>query len=116
MGSVNFAVFSAANTAAIHLLDSIKPEICITSNSHGNTIRYNLPSQSPDPSVAIAKKELNYPEPDIPLCPPEESPSEGSLTAKIARKFIKYIHAVMHLHPESDVLCSRQTLIEPSFR
>ncbi|KAL7928414.1 hypothetical protein V8C35DRAFT_325947 [Trichoderma chlorosporum] len=59
--AVPLAVFSAANTAAIHLLDSI----------------------------------------------------QGSLSATVARQFIKDVHASMHIHPKSGVLMLKTTSMRP---
>ncbi|KAL7941131.1 kinase-like domain-containing protein [Trichoderma barbatum] len=120
---VNFAVFSAANTAAIHLLDTIQSELSPPNlKRHGNTIGYQLliplsPSKHDSkeiwrigagPPAAIIERKLDHVKPDILLCPPE-----GSLSATIARQFIKDIHASMRIHPKSDVLMLKTTSSRP---
>ncbi|KAL7916759.1 kinase-like domain-containing protein [Trichoderma velutinum] len=121
--AVIFARFSAANTAAIHLLDNIRSELSPSSlKRHGNTIGYQLsipllPSKhgSKDvwrigagPPTAIVERKLDHVKPDILLCPPD-----GSLSATIARQFIKDLHATIHFHAKSGVLMLKTTSSRP---
>lgn len=121
--AVTFARFSAANTAAIHLLDNIRSELSASSLiRYGNTIGYQLsipllPSNhdSKDvwrigagPSTAIVERKLEHLKPDILLCPPD-----GSLSATLARQFIKDLHATIHFHAKSGVLMLKTTSSRP---
>lgn len=51
------------------------------------------------PSPALIEKGLCRCEPDILLCPPGRTPSSTAV-----RRFIKDIHATIHIHPRSGVL------------
>lgn len=123
--TVTFALFSAANTAAIHLLDSVRSEISpSTLIRHEKTIGYQLSTQSSGeceskdlwrigagPPTAILERNLDHLKPDIQLCPPGDS-----LSATIARHFIKDIHAAIQLHRKSGVLvlktkCFRRSVV-----
>ncbi|KAL6820018.1 kinase-like domain-containing protein [Trichoderma camerunense] len=122
--AVTFARFSAANTAAIHLLDNIRTELSPSSlKRHGNTIGYELsiPLSSPSkhgskdvwrigagPPTAIVERKLDHLKPDILLCPPD-----GSLSATLARQFIKDLHAAIRFHAKSGVLMLKTTSSRP---
>ncbi|KAL6691243.1 kinase-like domain-containing protein [Trichoderma pleuroticola] len=121
--AVAFALFSAANTAAVHLLDNIRSELSPSSlKHHGNSIGYQLsipPSSSnhaskdvwrigAGPPTAIVERKLDHVKPDILLCPPD-----GSLSATLARKFIKDLHATIHFHAKSGVLMLKTTSSRP---
>ncbi|KAL7798342.1 hypothetical protein V8C37DRAFT_367426 [Trichoderma ceciliae] len=120
---VNFADFSAANTAAVHLLENIRSEISPpTLERTGNTIGYQLSAPllsnncdfgdfwriGAGPPMAIIERKLDHCKPNILLCPPE-----GTLGAMTARQFIKDIHATMHFHLESRVLILTTTSSRP---
>ncbi|EHK23016.1 uncharacterized protein TRIVIDRAFT_230726 [Trichoderma virens Gv29-8] len=117
--TVNFAVFAAANTAAIHLLEIIQSQLSPpTLELHGDTIGYQLSIPllldkqnfrgawriGAGPPRAIIEKGLDHLKPDILLCPPE-----GSASARIARKAIQALHASLHFHSESGVLMLKTT-------
>ncbi|KAL7893622.1 kinase-like domain-containing protein [Trichoderma sp. SZMC 28014] len=110
--AVTFAIFSAANTAAVHLLESVRSETSSpTLFRDGLTIGYELSSQSSGkceediwrigagPTTAMIEKNLDHLKPYIQLCPPGDS-----IGTTIARKFIKDIHASIYVHPKSGVL------------
>ncbi|PKK50011.1 hypothetical protein CI102_7193 [Trichoderma harzianum] len=121
---VTFARFSAANTAAAHLLDNIRSELSLSSlKRHGKTIGYELsiPLSSPSkhgckdvwrigagPPTAIVERKLDHLKPDILLCPPD-----GSLSATLARQFIKDLHATIHFHAKTGVLMLKTTSSRP---
>ncbi|KAF3066625.1 hypothetical protein CFAM422_008732 [Trichoderma lentiforme] len=112
---IEFAVFSADNEAAIHLLETIQcksspPTLKSDENSIGYQLSIPLSCDSPDArrfrwrigagaSPALVEKGLCCCEPDILLCPPGRTPSSAAV-----RRFIKDIHATIHFHPESGVL------------
>ncbi|KAK4061989.1 uncharacterized protein Triagg1_10152 [Trichoderma aggressivum f. europaeum] len=123
--AVTFARFSAANTAAAHLLDNIRSELSPSSlKIHGKAIGYELsipPSSSPGnhvfedvwrigagPPTAIVERKLDHLKPDILLCPPD-----GSLSATLARQFIKDLHAFIQFHAKSGVMMLKTTSIRP---
>ncbi|KAL7941248.1 kinase-like domain-containing protein [Trichoderma barbatum] len=113
--NIEFAVFSADNEAAIHLLETIQckssPQ---TLKNDENTIGYQLsiPLSCDSPSSrrfrwrigagaspTLIEKGLCCCEPDILLCPPGRTPSSTAV-----RRFIKDIHATIHFHAQSGVL------------
>ncbi|KAL7903970.1 kinase-like domain-containing protein [Trichoderma velutinum] len=113
-GCVNFAVFSAANEAALHVLEIIKHELSPpTLKQHGKTIGFYLSRQLSDKCESadfwrigagtpghIIKKNLGHPEPpEILLCPPESFQT----SAERVREYIKDVHAGIYLHPKSGV-------------
>ncbi|KAL6796294.1 kinase-like domain-containing protein [Trichoderma sp. SZMC 28013] len=121
---VTFARFSAANTAAAHLLDNIRSELSPSSlKLHGKTIGYELsiPLSSTSkhgskdmwrigagPPTAIVERKLDHVKPDILLCPPD-----GSLSATLARQFIKDLHAAIRFHAKSGVVMLKTTSRRP---
>ncbi|KAL7931385.1 kinase-like domain-containing protein [Trichoderma chlorosporum] len=113
--NVEFAVFSAHNEAAIHLLESIQcksspPALKSDESTIGYQLSLPLSCDSPDSrrfrwrigagaSPALIAKGLCCCEPDILLCPPGKSPGSAAV-----RRFVKDIHATVHFHPRSGVL------------
>ncbi|KAK1240356.1 hypothetical protein MKX07_004384 [Trichoderma sp. CBMAI-0711] len=117
--SVEFAVFSAVNEAAIHLLETIQcrsspPTLKSDENEIGYRLSIKLPcdearpeefrwSIGAGPSPAMIEKRLcRHRQPDILLCPPGRTPSSAAV-----RRFIKDMHAMVHFHPQSGVLLLR---------
>ncbi|KAL7893512.1 kinase-like domain-containing protein [Trichoderma sp. SZMC 28014] len=114
-GDIQFAVFSADNEAAIHLLETIECKVSpptLKSDEHAIGYQLSVPSSCDSldsgrlrwrigagPSPALVEKGLCYCEPDILLCPPGRTPSSTAV-----RRFIKDIHATIHIHPRSRVL------------
>lgn len=114
-GDIQLAVFSADNEAAIHLLETIECKVSPPAlKSDENAIGYQLsvPSSCDSfdsgrfrwrigagPSPALVEKGLCHCKPDILLCPPGRTPSSTAV-----RRFIKDIHATIHIHPRSRVL------------
>lgn len=114
-GDIQFAVFSADNEAAIHLLETIECKASPpTLKSDENAIGYQLSMPSScdsfdsgrfrwrigaGPSPALVEKGLCHCKPDILLCPPGRTPSSTAV-----RRFIKDIHATIHIHPRSGVI------------
>ncbi|KAL7805753.1 kinase-like domain-containing protein [Trichoderma gracile] len=114
--SVRFAVFSAANEAAIHLLETIQCKSsppALESDEHeiGYRLSIKLPCSEarPEdlkwhigagPSPAMIEQRLcRQRQPDILLCPPGRTPSSAAV-----RRFIKDMHAMIYFHPQSGVL------------
>ncbi|KAL7804781.1 kinase-like domain-containing protein [Trichoderma aethiopicum] len=114
--SVRFAVFSAANEAAIHLLETIQCKSsppALESDEHEigyqMSIRLPVAEARPEdfkwrigagPSPAMLEQRLcSQRQPDILLCPPGRTPSSVA-----ARRFIKDMHATVYFHPQSGVL------------
>ncbi|KAL6880020.1 kinase-like domain-containing protein [Trichoderma longibrachiatum] len=114
--SVRFAVFSAANEAAIHLLETIQCKSsppALESDEHeiGYQMSIRLPCAEarPEdfkwrigagPSPAMIEQRLcSQRQPDILLCPPGRTPSSVAV-----RRFIKDMHAMVYFHPQSGVL------------
>lgn len=109
-----FAFFYAANLATVHLLDMIRSELSppnlecrdekigyklsipLSANEHGSKCVWRIGS---GPPTSIIKKKLEHVKPDIMLCPANES-----ISAKLVRKEIKDIHAILHCHAKSGVL------------
>ncbi|KAL9471947.1 hypothetical protein ACSS6W_009888 [Trichoderma asperelloides] len=114
-GDIQFAVFSADNEAAIHLLETVEckaspPTLKSDENAIGYQLSLPLSCDSFDsgrfrwrigagPSPALIEKELCHCKPDILLCPPGRTPSSAAV-----RRFVKDIHATIHIHPRSGVL------------
>lgn len=114
-GDIRFAVFSADNEAAIHLLETIElksspPTLESDEKAIGYQLSVPLSCDSFDsgrfrwrigagPSPALVEKGLCHCKPDILLCPPGRTPSSTAV-----RRFIKDIHATIHIHPRSGVL------------
>ncbi|KAK4076685.1 uncharacterized protein Triagg1_4288 [Trichoderma aggressivum f. europaeum] len=113
---LNYFVLSAANPAAIHLLSEIQSKSSPpTLHSGEETIGYriSIPSHNSrqdevcykwrvgaGPSPAIAKMGDIF-VPEILLCPQDTSQTPSS---KTVRAYIKHIHAVLFLHPQSGAL------------
>lgn len=114
-GDIQFAVFSADNEAAIHLLETVEckaspPTLKSDENAIGYQLSLPLSCDSFDsgrfrwrigagPSPALVEKGLCHCKPDILLCPPGRTPSSAAV-----RRFVKDIHATIHIHPRSGVL------------
>lgn len=112
---VKFALFSADNEAAIHLLETIQckispPTLKSDESAIGYQLSIPLACDAPGfgrfrwrigagPSPALVEKGLCHCEPDILLCPPGRTPSSTAV-----RRFIKDIHATIYFHPSSGVL------------
>ncbi|KAL7958008.1 kinase-like domain-containing protein [Trichoderma compactum] len=101
--AVTFARFSAANTAAAHLLDSIRSQL-----KHGSKDAWRIGA---GPPTSIVERKLHHVEPDILLCPPD-----GSLSATLARQFIKDLHAIIQFHATSGHGEMDQTDLELALR
>ncbi|KAH0525806.1 hypothetical protein TsFJ059_009219 [Trichoderma semiorbis] len=122
---LNYFVLSAANPAAIHLLSEIQSKSSPpTLHSGEETIGYriSIPSHNSrqdevcykwrvgaGPSPAIAKMGDIF-VPEILLCPQDTSQTPSS---KTVRAYIKHIHAVLFLHPQSGALVLRSRSNKP---
>ncbi|KAL7921793.1 kinase-like domain-containing protein [Trichoderma austrokoningii] len=111
---LHFATFSAANDAAIRLLQLVQltaspPALqsdddeaigyqLMKSPSNGHELR-NFWRIGAGPSKTILDKGLDHEKPDILLCPPG-----GTLGARAARTYIKDIHVSLEFNPKSGVL------------
>ncbi|KAL7792557.1 kinase-like domain-containing protein [Trichoderma ceciliae] len=128
--NIPFAIFSAANEAAILLFELIQAHVSPPNLiNRGNTIGYqlSLPLTSHDaepddssmkwlvgagPSPALLEKGVRYINPDILLCTPGATPA-----SRAVRSHIKDIHGVIEFHRLSGVLrfrtfCSRSVIYE----
>lgn len=121
---LHFATFSPEDAAATHLLESVQAQLHSTSHSSqclistDDEIAYilSLPDQESTnstgtpckwrigagPSLAHREKGIPCSEVDFLICPPGNTPG-----TKLARKYIKSVHAVLYLHPKSGALVLR---------
>lgn len=120
--TVTFALFSAANTAAAHLLDNIRSEVSPpTLIRHKKSIGYHLSAKSSSeceeeiwrigagPPIAMLEKDLDHLKPDIQLCPPGDS-----LSATIAR--VHQGHTCRNIFTSQIRCFSPQDKVLPSIR
>ncbi|KAL7899259.1 kinase-like domain-containing protein [Trichoderma sp. SZMC 28014] len=119
---IGYFTFSAANEAAIHLLENVRREPsppALISNEDSIGYRLSIPSENPHstptchdqscfnwrigtgPSPNKVKAGVESFTPEILLCPQAASPTPSSKTVRAA---INHIHATLYIHPRSRVL------------
>ncbi|KAL6807677.1 kinase-like domain-containing protein [Trichoderma sp. SZMC 28013] len=115
--TVTFAIFSAANSAAVHLLDLIQSKsspatLKCYQDKIGDKIGYHLSiASSPSnadfkrtwrigagPTEAIRNGNFEHTKPDILLCPPD------GISAATARRFFRHLHATIYFHEKTRAL------------
>ncbi|KAL7963256.1 kinase-like domain-containing protein [Trichoderma compactum] len=124
--TATFAIFSAVNPAAVHLLDLIQSKLSPATlkcykgkigDEIGDKIGYHLPiASSPSnadfkrtwrigagPTEAIRNGNFEHIKPDILLCPPD------GISAATARGFLRHLHATIYFHEKSRVLMFEAT-------
>ncbi|KAL7947017.1 kinase-like domain-containing protein [Trichoderma barbatum] len=122
---LNYFTLSAANPAAIHLLSEIQSKSSpptLQSGEDSIGYRISIPSHNSQqdeisfkwrigagPSPIIAKMGDVF-VPEILLCPQEASQTPSS---KTVRAYIKHIHGVIFIHPQSGALVLRSRSAKP---